>query len=523
MGLSFFLLMAPFVDGMRIAHASDSFVTSSIAEPSNLLPLFASDSASAEISRLVFNGLVKYDKNLKLIGDLADRWEISADGLKIIFYLKQNVRWQDGKLFTAEDVLFTFGKMTDPSVPTPYGADFEKVSSVKATDAYTVEVIYKEPFSPGLASWGMGVLPKHLLEKENLLTTSFARHPVGTGPYRLTLWKAGERLELEANADYFEGRPGLSRYVYRVIPDTSTNFLELQTEGLDLSALTPLQFSRQTDGAFFKKYYHKFRYPSPSYTYIGYNLTNPLFSDRRVRKALGLAIQKKEIVSATLMGLGSVATGPFLPGSWAYDRSVTPTPFDPKQSKELLAQAGWRDSNGDGILDKEGRPFSFTLLTNQGNTERQMACEIIQKNLKDVGIQVKIQVVEWGTFLKEFIDKKRFDAVLLAWQLSRDPDIYDIFHSARIDGGFNFISYKNAEVDRLLEEGRRVFSEAERAEIYHKLHRILSEEEPYTFLYVPEALVAVHGRFQGVEMAPAGLGHNFIRWSVDPGKERWKV
>ena len=506
-----------------MTFASDAFVTSSIAEPSNLLPLFASDSASAEISRLIFNGLVKYDKNLKLTGDLAERWEISADSLKIIFYLKQNVRWQDGKPFTAEDVLFTFQKMTDPSVPTPYGADFEKVDSVKALDASTVEVIYKEPFSPGLASWGMGILPKHLLEKENLLSTSFARHPVGTGPYRLTVWKAGERLELEANVDYFEGRPGLDRYVYRIIPDSSTSFLELQTEGLDLSGLSALQFSRQTDSVFFKKHYHKFRYPSPSYAYVGYNLTSPLFSDRQVRKALGMAIQKNEIVSATLLGFGRVATGPFLPGSWAYEDSVPPSPYDPEKSKELLAQAGWRDSDGDGILDKEGRAFSFTLLTNQGNTERQMACEIIQKNLKDIGIEVKIQVVEWGTFLKEFIDKKRFDAVLLAWQLPRDPDVYDIFHSTRIDGGFNFISYKNSEVDRLLEDGRRVFPEAERAVIYHKLHRILSEEEPYTFLYVPEALVAVHQRFQGVEIAPSGLGHNFIRWSVDPDKERWKV
>ncbi len=502
----------------------DAFVTSSISEPSNLIPFLASDSASHQITALIFNGLVKYDENLVLTGDLAERWEVLDGGLRILFYLRKNVRWQDGAPFTAEDVKFTYEKLTDPALPTPYGGDFEKVRSVTVLDPHTVEVIYKEPFSPGLASWGMGVVPKHLLEKENLMKTDFTRHPVGTGPYILKKWNTGQSLELRANPDYFEGRPHISRYVYRVIPDQTTGFLELQTGNIDMAMLAPLQYQKETNSSFFQKKFQKFRYPSFSYCYLGYNLEHPFFSDARVRKALGLAINKNEIIEASLLGLGKVSTGPFLPGTWAYNPGVKETAFDPEAARGLLKEAGFADADGDGILESKGKKFSFTVLTNQGNDQRRMACEIIQKRLRDVGVEMKIQTVEWGTFLKEFIDKKNFEAVMLAWQLSRDPDIYDIFHSSKTGPGeFNFIGYKNEEVDRLLEEGRREFDETKRAAVYHRVHEILAEDEPYTFLYVPEALPVVHRRFREVRQAPIGIGFNFIHWFVPKNEQKYKV
>ncbi len=500
----------------------DAFVTSSISEPSNLVPFLASDSASHEITALIFNGLVKYDENLKLVGDLAERWEVLDGGLRIVFHLKKGIRWQDGAPFTADDVKFTYEKLTDPNTPTPYGGDFEKIKSVTVTDALTVDVLYKEPFSPGLASWVMGIVPRHLLKNQDLHTTDFIRHPVGTGPYILKKWITGQFLELGANPDYFEGRPHISRYVYRVIPDQTTGFLELQTGGVDMAMLTPLQYKKETDTPSFQKRYAKFRYASFGYTYIGYNLNHPLFADQRVRKAIGLAINKKEIIDASLLGLGQVSTGPFLPGTWAYNESVRETPFDPEAARALLKEAGFADTDHDGILEKGGRKFSFTILTNQGNDQRKMACEIIQKRLRDVGIDMHIQTVEWGTFLKEFIDKKNFEAVLLAWQLSRDPDVYDIFHSSKSQpGGFNFVSYKNPEVDHLLDEGRREFDESKRAVIYHRVHEILADEEPYTFLYVPQATPAVSRRFREVRQAPIGIGFNFIQWYVPKDEQKY--
>jgi peptide/nickel transport system substrate-binding protein len=513
-----------FSDDASSGKTGDAFVTSSIGEPSNLIPFLATDSASAELSRLIFNGLLKYDKNIQLTGDLAESWEVMDGGLRVKFHLRTGVRWQDGAPFTARDVKFTYDKLVDPSTPTPYGGDFEKVKSLTVTDDHTVEVIYKEAFSPGLSSWTIGIVPEHLLKGEDLMKTSFARNPVGTGPYKLRKWVSGERVDLSANEDYFEGKPALLRYVYRIIPDQTTNFLELQTGGLDLSALTPLQFHRQTDTDFFKTKYKKIRFPSFSYAYIGYNLEDPLFSDVRVRRAVGMAIDKKEVIDVTLMGLGRVSTGPFLPGTWAYNPEVKESVFDPAAARALLESAGWKDSDGDGTIDKDGTKFSFTLITNQGNDQRRMACEVVQNRLRAVGIDVKIQVVEWGTFLREFIDKKRFQAVLLAWQMSRDPDVYDIFHSSKTAAGqFNYVTYKSAEADALLDEGRLLFDEGERATVYKKLHARIAEDEPYTFLYVPDATIAIHRRFQNVEETPTGLAPNFIRWSVEPDERKYSV
>ena len=523
----FFLGLALTTGGQALADEpvhGDAFITSSISEPSNLIPFLATDSASAEISSLIFNGLVKYDENIKLIGDLAESWEIKEGGLRIVFHLRKNIRWQDGMPFTARDVKFTYEKITDPNTPTPYGADFEKVKSVTVVDSSTVEILYKEPFSPGLASWTMGIVPKHLLEKENLLKTDFSRHPVGTGPYFLKKWKTGELLELRANPGYFEGSPRIARYVYRIIPDQMTAFLELETGNVDMMALSPLEYQKETGTEFFKKNYLKFHYPSFGYVYIGYNLHHPFFADKRVRKAIGLAINKRELIDAVLLGLGKISTGPFLPGTWAYNPEVGETSFDPGKAKELLKQAGFRDTDGDGVLDRDGKKFSFTVLTNQGNDQRKMTCEIIQRRLREVGIEMKIQTVEWATFLKEFIDKKNFDAVILAWGLSRDPDVYDIFHSSKTrPGEFNFVSYKNEEVDHLLEEGRRQFDEKERVKAYYRIHEILSDEEPYTFLYVPEALPAVNRRFRGVRQAPIGVGFNFTHWFVPKAEQKYKI
>ena len=523
--MGFIFIWSPALCGASdvVPADGDAIVTSSISEPVNLIPFFASDSASADISSLIFNGLVKYDKDLSLVGDLAERWEVKNGGLKIIFYLKNNVLWQDGKPFTAEDVVFTFQKLTDPNVPTPYGGDFEKIKNIEMLGPYAVEVNYKEPFSPGLSSWGMGIVPKHILEKQDLLKTDFSRHPIGTGPYILKKWKTGEKLELTANPGYFEGRPHIDRYIYRIIPDQSTAFLELQTDNLDLGVLTPLQYQKQTESRFFHEKFSKFRMPSSNYVYLGYNLENPLFMDKKVRKALGLAIQKNEIVEVALSGLGRVATGPFLPGTWAYNEKVKESAFDPEKAKRMLGEAGWADTDGDHVLDKEGKKFSFTVLTNQGNDQRRMACEMIQKRLKDIGVDMKIQTVEWGTFLKEFIDKKRFEAVVLAWQLPRDPDCFDIFHSSKTSpGNFNFVSFRSETLDKLLEKGRQVFDEEKRAPVYRRIHEILSDEEPYTFLYVPDALPIVHKRFLGIKLAPAGIGYNFIHWHVPAERQKYK-
>ena len=507
--------------GQKAERDPNSFVVSSIGDARRLNPIIANDSASGTINDQIFSGLVKYDKDIKLIGDLAERWDVSADGRTITFSLRKGVQWHDGVPFTADDCLFTYQRLRDPKVATPYGSSYMDVAKAEAVDKHTFRVTYKEPFSPALESWSMGVIPRHLLEGKDINTDGFSRKPVGTGPYKLKEWIAGQKIVLEANERYFEGRPNLDQYLYRIIPDSSTMFQELLSGGVDMMGLNPLQYLRKSETRRIRENYRKFRYPANAFTYMGYNLKSPLFADKKVRQALAYAIDRQSIIDGVLMGIGQPCTGPFSYVSWAYNPKVKPYPYDPDRAKRMLEEAGWKDMNGDGILEKDGRPFHFTILTNQGNGERIRASEIIQQNFKKAGIDATIRVMEWQAFLEQ-IDKHTFDAIILGWSMSRDPDLYDIWHSSKTGKGeYNFVGYNNPEVDRLLVQGRRVFSIEERKKIYYRIHEILADEQPYAFLYVPDATPIVHKRFKGIEVAPLGIMYNFNRWYVPKNRMEW--
>jgi peptide/nickel transport system substrate-binding protein len=500
--------------------AGDAIVEGTIGEASTLIPILAADSASHSVAGQIYNGLVKYDKDLAIVGDLAESFAISADGLTITFHLRKGVKWHDGAPFSSRDVLYTYRVIIDPKTPTAYAEDFKQVKNIVAPDDHTIRVTYDKPFAPALASWGTSILPAHLLEGQDITKSPLARKPVGTGPYRFKEWIAGQKIVLEYNPAYFEGRPYLDRYIYRIIPDTSTMYMEMKAGAIDLMNLTPVQYARQTTSRQFTSRFNKFRYPSSGYLYMGYNLRHPLFGDKRIRQAITAAINKEELIHGVLFGMGQKAHGPIVPGRWAYNPNVKDIGYDPKHAAELLAQAGWKEKNADGILVRDGKPFQFTILTNQGNQQRLMSAQIIQQRLKYVGIDVKIRIVEWATFLKEYIDKGKFEVVMLAWNISQDPDMFDVWHSSKTNPGeLNFVGFKNAEVDRLLVEGRGTFDIEKRKQAYFRIQEILAEEQPYTFLYVPDALPTVSARIRGVEPAPAGIGHNQIKWYVPKNEQ----
>ena len=498
----------------------DTIVFGGGADAVTLLPVLASDAVSSGVCELVYNGLVRYNKNLEIEGDLAESWEVSPDGLTLTFHLRRDVTWHDGHPFTAADALFTYQVYVDPATPTAYSERYRQIVRAEAPDPHTFVVTYQKPLASALGSWGVNILPRHLLEKTPVTRSPLASAPIGTGPYLFREWRRGERLVLEANPAYYEGRPWINRVVFRVIPDPTTMFLELQTGGIDEIELTPLQYARQTSREIFLKRFHKYRYPAMAYSYLGFNLRNPLFQDRRVRQALSYAIDRDELVRGVLLGLGREATGPYIPGTWPYCADVRRYPHDPARARALLEEAGWKPRS-DGVLMRDGRPFEFTIVTNQGNDQRVKAGEIIQRRLREVGVVTHIRVIEWATFLKEFINPGNFEATLLGWTVPVDPDCYDVWHSSkRAVGQLNFVGFHNAEVDDLLERGRRTLDQAERKRIYDRFQQILAEEQPYLFLYVPDALPVVAARFRGIEPSPSGIMHNFIHWHV-PAAE-WK-
>jgi peptide/nickel transport system substrate-binding protein len=367
-------------------------------------------------------------------------------------------------------------------------------------------------------------LPKHILEGQDITASPLTRKPMGNGPYKLKEWKAGDRIELVSNHDYFEGRPFLDGFIYKIIPDTATMFLELKANTIDFMGLTPLQYLRQTETKTFQEHFKKYKYLSFAYTYMGFNLLNPMFQDKRVRQAISCAINKNEILEGALLGLGEVATGPYKPGTWQYNPEVKALPFDPEKAKALLKEAGWDDIDGDGMLEKDGKQFEFTVILNQGNNERRKTAEIIQRRLADIGITIKLRTLEWATFISEYIDKKNFDATILGWTIGQDPDLYDIWHSCKTNfKELNFISYKNEEVDRLIMEGRHTFDREKRKKAYFRIQEILAEDQPYVFLYVPYALPIIHKRFRGIEPAPAGIMYDFVKWYVPKPEQKYTM
>ena len=502
----------------------DIIVRGDIGDASNLIPILASDSPSHNIAAMIYNGLVKYDKNMNIVGDLAKSWAISKGGLVITFHLRKNVRWHDGRPFTAKDVLYTYQVTVDPKTPTAYAGDFLKVKKAEVLDDHTFRVTYDKPFAPALISWSSAILPRHLLAGQDITKSPLSRHPVGTGPYLFKEWVAGQKIVLAANPDYFEGRPYVDGRITRIIPDTATMFLELRARNIDMMGLTPLQYTRQTESNLFRQNFDKYRYLAFAYTYLGYNLKHPFFADKRVRQAISYAINKEEIISGVLLGLGKPATGPYKPGTWAYNENVRKYSYNPEKARQLLRAAGWTKTNKGGILEKDGRPFSFELITNQGNETRQKCAEIIQRQLKEVGIDVKIRILEWAAFINDFINKRRFDAIILGWTIPLDPDAFDVWHSSKTaPQELNFISYKNPEVDALLEKARSTFDQRQRKKYYNRFQEILAEDQPYTFLYVPDELIIINRRIRNIEPAPIGLGHNFIRWYVPRDEQKYTM
>lgn len=506
--------------GTNTPAYGDTLIEASIGNVSSLIPNITSDQASRDVGSFMYNGLVTLGRDLEIKPELATSWAFSKDCLTLDFKLHEGVRWHDGAPFTAEDVVFTWATTMNPKTPSPYRSDYQDVERVEALDPLTVRVTYRRPYAKALLSWSVSMLPRHLLERyveEGKLKEAPQNWtaPVGTGPYRFKEMKSGEKVVVVANPDYFKGRPNISRIVYRIIPSQATIFLELKARGVDVAGLTALQYHRQTEYPAFQKAYNKFRYPGSGYTYLGFNLKDPRFADRRVRLAFAHAINKQELLDGVVLGLGRQATGPFRPGTWADNPAVKGVPHDAKKAMALLAEAGWKTRNAEGLLVKDGKPFTFELLTNQGNDERKKIAEIVQASLRDLGIGVDIRILEWAALLKEHVKKRNFDAMILGWGTGSDPDQYVVWHSSQTGPDeLNHISFKNAEVDALLEAGRSSCVQADRTRFYHRLHEVLAEEQPLVFLYWRDVMPAVSSRIFGIDPGAAGIKWNQEEWFV---------
>lgn len=517
-------------DDLGEASYGGTVVSASGGQADNLVPWLTGSQPSHKIAALIYDSILTYDKNLNLKGELAEKWHVSDDGLTLTFTLKKNIQWQDGTPLTTQDVLATFKAVTAPTTRTPYAGDFQMVKKLEIVDAYTFRAHYAQPFVPALSSWtAFTVLPAHVIEtEEDFNKTSLIDTPLGNGPYTLRTRNVATLHTLKSNPHYHSKPPYIENYRIRVIPDQDTQFLELKAAKIDTMSLTPVQYTRLTNKDAFTNRYEKYDYLGNGYTYLGFNLKHPILGQKVIRQALSYATPRQDIIKGVLFGQGVPITGPFKPGTWAYNTTLTPIPFNMQKAKQMLAEDGWTDSNKNGVLDKEidgkREELSFTIVTNQGNAQRIKTAEILQYYWRKLGVEVNIQVQEWSTFLTQTINKRQFEAFILGWSLTPEPDPYDIWHSSKTkEQEFNIISFNNPRADVLMEQARRTFNQAERKTLLDEFQEILHEEQPYLFLYAPYTLVTVHKRIKGIEPAPAGLSHNMPEWYIPENQRLYKT
>jgi ABC-type transport system substrate-binding protein len=414
----------------------------------------------------------------------------------IVFHLRPNVKFHDGHAFGAPDVKFTYEAIMDPKNLSPRLSDYEPVKKVEVVDPLTIKIVYKYLYSPAIGTWAIGILPEHLLNKEALRNEAirrgmdpdkfsirqslFNRHPIGCGPFVFREWKSDQYILLDHFRSYWEGEPNYKRYSYRIIPDPLTQEMEFYSGTLDTYNVQPHQVQRLENDL----RYQNFSGLSFGYTYIGYNMRRQPFDDRRVRMALGMAIDVEKIIKYVLYGQAERITGPFPKQTDYYDHSIKPLPYDPEGALRLLAEAGWK-RNPEGWLVKDGKRLQFTLITNSGNDIRKAVMAIVQNEWRQIGIDVRTDLLEWSVFIQERVNKLDFDALILGWQMGIEPDLYQIWHSSQTHPyQLNFVGFKNAEADELIIKIRQEYNHDRQVAYSHQLHEIISREQPYTFLYV---------------------------------------
>lgn len=494
--------------------AGDTLVRLLPAEPDLLNPVLSTDTYASIIEALIFDSLIERNPETLAFRPLcAEKWEVSADGLEYTFYLRKDIKWQDGLPMTAHDVKFSFDRIKDPSVNAPHLRNYyEDIEKLEVMDDYTVKFTYNKKYFRALEICGtMSILPEHLYGKSPFNNSRLNRMPVGNGPYRFLQWNTGRDIVLERNKEYWGKKPYIEKIVFKIITDNTVALQLLKKREIDLMILTALQWESQTSSEKFNSRFSKLKYYVSGYSYIGWNIRNPLFADKRVRIAMTHFIDRKKILEKLLYNLGTVVTGNFYVNSPEYNKNINPYEYNPQKAGELLRDAGWKDTDGDGILDKDGRKFEFEFLIPSGNDFREKLATIIKEDLAVQGINVEIKKLEWAVFIQN-LSERDFDATSLGWSMPLEADPYQVWHSSQAEQGSNFVGFKNKRADELILLIRETLEKEKRIEYCHEFHEIIHKEQPYTFLFCSESLVALDKRFMNVKVYPLGIRP--IEWYV---------
>ena len=458
------------------------------------------------------------------------------ENLIIIFSLRKNVVFHDGHKFDSDDVKFTYEAIVNPKNKSHLVHDFEPIKNIDIIDKYTIKITYSTLLSSALKSWSIGILPEHLLNDKALYKeaekrgidpevfsirdSKFFENPTGTGPYKFLKRVPHKFIVLEKNSKYYNGGPLLKNIVY-LIASSSGDALDLYNKGIiDYYSIPYSQL------AHFKENKRQYIFSGNSYstTYIGYNSAKPLFQDKEIRRALSMALNVEEIIIELKLGHAVRTTGLYPKNTPYYNKDIEPIEYNPHKAKEILASKGWKDRDNDGLIDKDGKAFSFTIITNDKNRyDVLMHC---QKYWKNIGVGVYISFIEWEDFVKR-ISSGNFEAAITGLSMGIDPDLYPIYHSSQTGPNqLNFTHLKNEKADKLMELIRRTLNKERQIEYAHQLQKVIYEDQPYTFLYVSKWYAALNKQiviadrndqkniiYSPVKQAPSGdMSYYFNKW-----------
>lgn len=496
-------------------------------EPQSLNTILSSDGMAKRIANTrVYESLVRVDASddprYAIVPRLAERWEISADGRVYTFHLRHDVHWHDGKPFSARDVIATLDKMRDPhTLAASTRADFVELDKYVAPDPWTVVLTWKHAYFMALdAVADLMIQPAHVIGKLTAAQYNEAaknplnRAPLGTGPFKFVTWESQVKIVLQRNPEYWGRQAYLDRLIFRIVPDATVR-LQLAERG-ELQLLYKVKTEQWLDmGSHeLQAHWNRSRFYAAKYTWIGWNSQRSFFGDARVRRAMTMLVDRPGIIDKLMHGLPRATTCHFYWASYACDPSLLPLPYDPAAAGALLDEADIRDHDGDGLRDHQGKPFRFSLSVPSSASESARQAAKIKEDMGRAGIDVQIERVEWAAFLKR-MNEHDFDATMLIWSGDARMDPTQIWHSSSIDGGSNFIGYRNAEVDRLIAQARVTLDDVARDALYRQFGAILHAEQPYTFLYVPAELDLLHERVHGAR--PSLYGWQFEDLWLAPG------
>lgn len=515
-----------------------SLTIASESEPGNLNPHIWATSSDTFVTHMIFDSLVIPDKELKMVGSLVEKWDVSEDGKTYTFHLQKNVKWHDGTPFTAKDVAFTFSSLAKPEydaggywrVSPVVGAEevhegkAQEVTGIKVIDDHTISFTTTEKFAPFLSGLFIGIVPEHLLKDvspKEWAKHDFNRNPVGTGPFQFVKWESGQYIELKANKEYFKGAPKLDKIVAR-FGDTNTMLAAFINREVDVAPvpIAEIPSIQSLDYAELKVANQLSMY------YIGFNALNEHFQDKKVRQALAYAIDKQSIVSSILGEYGKVSFDVFPMNHWSHNPDVPQYPYDPAKAEALLQEAGYA-KNGKGIYEKGGKELTFTLEVPTGKTEREKTAALIKQYFEKIGVNMELRALDFPTLVTKLLPKNAdgtqrkvtaddYHAYILGFGVEADPDEYRSYFGSKYmpPNGYNFVSYSDPEVDQLLEQQVAEVDMEKRKSLFWEVGKKLAEDEIWIPLYEQEAPYVANKRLVGFDPDFRGPTFNAQDWAV---------